>query len=93
MTTSRTESATIIGLLTASALLSGCSVMGGGALAGGSALIGNLVVLGVTVGIFFGTLGLGRSTSASRSATTQSSLRPAPTGAAPSSRPAPGDRA
>jgi hypothetical protein len=45
--------------LTLVLILSGCN----------SALVGNLLVLGVTVAIFFGTLGLGRGTgSASRSA-------------------------
>lgn len=37
--------------LSAAPLLGGCQ----------GAIIGNLVVLGITVGIFFGTLGLGRA--------------------------------
>ncbi len=41
----------------ASLLLTGCS----------AALWGNLVVLGITVGIFLGTLSLGRRTEATRS--------------------------
>lgn len=36
---------------------------------------GNLVVLGVTVGIFFGTLGLGRASTATRSAEASSSTQ------------------
>lgn len=39
-------------------LLAGCN----------GAFLGNLVVLGITVGIFLGTLSLGRSTEATRSA-------------------------
>ena len=37
------------------------------------AFVGNLVVLGVTFGIFFGTLALGRSSTATRSAEASSS--------------------
>lgn len=48
--------------------LGGCSTV---PIAG--AFWGNLVVLGVTVGIFFGTLALGRSTAATRSAEASSS--------------------
>ena len=44
--------------LAAPLLLTGCN----------GALLGNLVVLGITLGIFFGTLSLGRSTEATRSA-------------------------
>lgn len=43
--------------LSAALLLAGCS----------AAFWGNLVVLGITVGIFVGTLSLGRSTEATRS--------------------------
>ncbi|HJK91473.1 MAG TPA: hypothetical protein RMH85_32350 [Polyangiaceae bacterium LLY-WYZ-15_(1-7)] len=43
--------------LTLPLLLAGCQ----------GALWGNLVVLGITVGIFFGTLSLGRSSEAARS--------------------------
>lgn len=45
-------------VLVAGALpLAGCNFMA----SGGGALLGNLFVLAVTVGIFFGTLGLGRA--------------------------------
>jgi hypothetical protein len=49
-------------------------VLGAGVTLGGchGALLGNLFVLMVSVGIFFGTLGLGRASS-SRSSTTRSS--------------------
>ncbi len=54
----------------AAVLLSGCD----------AAFWGNLLVLGVTVGIFFGTLALGRSSAATASAgassSTQSTGRP-----------------
>lgn len=49
-------------LLTCSLALGGCN----------GAFVGNIVVLGMTVGIFFGTLALGRSTEA-RSATRSAS--------------------
>ena len=54
----------------AALLLSGCN----------AAIWGNLLVLGITVGIFFGTLALGRSSAATASAeastSTQSTGRP-----------------
>ena len=43
--------------LAASLVMAGC----------GAAFWGNLVVLAITIGIFFGTLSLGRSTEATRS--------------------------
>jgi len=45
--------------------LGGCQLMA----SGGGALLGNLFVLAVTVGIFFGTLGLGRSPQRTASST------------------------
>ncbi|UJR84228.1 hypothetical protein [Sandaracinus amylolyticus] len=51
--------------LAAAPLLGGCN----------GALIGNLVVLAVTVGIFFGTLGLGRAGNAARSAASSTADR------------------
>jgi len=48
----------IAALFVGAPLLAGCN----------GAIIGNLVVLGVTVGIFFGTLSLGRSSETARSA-------------------------
>lgn len=50
--------------------LAGCHFMA----SGGGALLGNLFVLAVTVGIFFGTLGLGRS-SAPRTGATSTAER------------------
>ncbi|WP_157068628.1 hypothetical protein [Sandaracinus amylolyticus] len=51
--------------LAAAPMLGGCN----------GALIGNLVVLAVTVGIFFGTLGLGRASNAARSAASSTADR------------------
>jgi hypothetical protein len=48
--------------------LAGLSLMGCN-----GAFWGNLVVLGVTVGIFFGTLALGRASAATRSASSSAS--------------------
>ncbi|MEM6958339.1 MAG: hypothetical protein AAF645_21830 [Myxococcota bacterium] len=48
-----------IAALTAPLLLAGCN----------AAMWGNLAVLGITVGIFFGTLGLGRTADSGRSRT------------------------
>ena len=50
--------ATVLALTTVALMLTGCN----------GALWGNLLVLGITVGIFFGTLALGRSTTATQSA-------------------------
>lgn len=64
LTVSTTKYIGSVLLLAASALaLGGCSTV---PIAG--AFWGNLLVLGVTVGIFFGTLALGRSATATRSA-------------------------
>lgn len=52
--------------VTAPLLLAGCN----------GAFLGNLVVLGITVGIFFGTLSLGRSSEATRSAEASVSRSP-----------------
>lgn len=54
------DHARTLAVLASAALLGGCN----------GALIGNMVVLAVTVGIFFGTLGLGRvkASSATQSA-------------------------
>jgi hypothetical protein len=52
--------ATVVRAATASALAAPGSLLGGC----NGALWGNVVVLGITVGIFFGTLTLGRSTDA-----------------------------
>lgn len=49
--------ATVLALTTFALSLTGCN----------GALWGNLLVLGITVGIFFGTLALGRSTTGARS--------------------------
>lgn len=48
---------TSMALVVGSMVLSGCN----------GALVGNVIVLGVTFGIFFGTLRLGRNTEATRS--------------------------
>lgn len=63
-----------LGARTAAVLVAGLAMTGCN-----GAFWGNLVVLGITVGIFFGTLALGRTTAAARSAdastSTQSSGR------------------
>ncbi len=50
--------ATVLALTALGLMLTGCN----------AAIWGNLIVLGITLGIFFGTLALGRSTAATRSA-------------------------
>lgn len=59
---------TVVALMIGALPLAGCNFMA----SGGGALLGNLFVLAVTVGIFFGTLGLGRSP---RGTSTQSADR------------------
>ena len=54
-----------LALLSLGALSTGCN----------GAFWGNLLVLGVTVGIFFGTLALGRASAATRSAEASSSTQ------------------
>jgi hypothetical protein len=56
---SHTNRAAFALALAAASVLSGCQ----------GALLGNLLVLGVTIGIFFGTLGLGRTSQVRSSAT------------------------
>lgn len=63
MVVSTTKHVQMVLVPLAALALSGCSTV---PIAG--AFWGNLVVLGVTVGIFFGTLALGRSTPATQSA-------------------------
>lgn len=53
----------VLALTIPALLLTGCA----------GAIWGNLLVLGITVGIFFGTLALGRSSTATRSASTSAS--------------------
>ena len=55
---SKTIPVSVLALTIPALLLTGCA----------GAIWGNLLVLGITVGIFFGTLALGRSSSATRSA-------------------------
>ncbi len=55
----------LLSLLLASLLLGGCNC----------ALVGNIVVLFVSVGIFFGTLNLGRFTRAASTSTAEQSQR------------------
>lgn len=52
-------------ILAAMSLLSGCT----------GAILGNLIVLGITVGIFLGTLSLGRHAETARSAEESSTTR------------------